>query len=310
MSRTDTHRTETKSRLIFQNAICGYSEKKLNITDVLYREFTERDYGLDALIEIFENNQPSGKFSFLQFKGTSSTITKLKTTDFVSCKGISKSNLFYCRQRNSPVILVYISTKDNEFYFIDLQTAIDEMKLDDNETASIRIPITNNSSNLIHLFEIINGYYDSDDGLEPKIDYVIKRNDIAVDGRHRRLDYEGNVYAEGLYEDDKLIEGIEYNCLVRIVKGKLMYKPNCPEDPYDCTDDFEYERLIQYGDNYLGPFEWCTNEFADHGLENFYIVDFEVTRDTEQMINIRTLKQFLGDKKYRRLQTRIDAYKD
>lgn len=306
MSRTENHRIETKSRLVFQNAISKYAEPRLKITDVMYREFTERDYGIDAMIEIFESNNPSGKFAFIQFKGTSSKINKLKTTNFVSCKGISKSNLYYCRQTNNPVILVYVSTYDGEFYYIDLQKAIDEAKIDDADTVSIRIPIGNNSSNLIHLFEIINQYYDDEhDALEPKVDYVIKRLDIAVDGRHRRLDYGGNVYAEGLYEDNELVEGIEYDYLVRVVNGKLVFKPDCPEEPYDSSEDFEYEKMIQYGDNSLGPFEWCTNEFIEYGLENFYIVDFKVERDMEQMFNIRTLKEFLGEKKYNRLVKRI-----
>lgn len=104
---------------------------------------------------------------------------------------------------------------------------------------------------------------------------------------------------------NELVEGIEYDYLVRVVNGKLVFKPDCPEDPYDSSEDFEYEKMIQYGDNSLGPFEWCTNEFIEYGLKNFYIADFKVTRDTEQMFNIRTLKEFLGEKKYKRLDKRI-----
>lgn len=34
----------------------------------------------------------------------------------------------------------------------------------------------------------------------------------------------------------------------------------------------------------------------EDGLENYYVVDFDVTEDTEQMKNIRSLKEFLSDK--------------
>ena len=118
MSRVEQHRTETKSKRIFRNAIEDYKEPKLHITDVVYRDLTERDYGLDGLIEIFEDDKPTGKIAVLQFKGTESKIEKLKKSDFVSCSNISKSNLSYCKQVNNPVILIYVSTLDEDFILL------------------------------------------------------------------------------------------------------------------------------------------------------------------------------------------------
>ena len=308
MSRVEQHRTETKSKRIFRNAIEGYKEPKLHITDVVYRDLTERDYGLDGLIEIFEDDKPTGKIAFLQFKGTESKIEKLKKSDFVSCSNISKSNLSYCKQVNNPVILIYASTLDEEFYFIDLQSVLSDIKLNDdgNDTITVRIPYSNNSKNLIHLFDIINKYYPKEDeDLMPKTEYTVGINDRVVDGKHRRIDRDGNLFSEGLFEDDRLVEGIEYNWLIRVSSGALIYKENCPEDPYDSTENFGYVKYIQYGKNSFIPFFMCDSYFEEYGLDSFFVVDVQVSDKYEQMINIRTLEQFLGEKKFNKLKKRI-----
>lgn len=308
LSRVEQHRAETKAKRIFRDAIEDYKEPKLHITDVVYRDITERDYGLDGLIEIFEDNKPTGKIAFLQFKGTEFKIEKLKKSDFVSCSNISKSNLSYCKQENNPVILIYASTLDGEFYFIDLQSVLSDMKLNDDEngTVTVRIPYSNDSRNLIHLFDIINKYYPKEDyDLMPKTEYTVGINDRVVDGKHRKVDREGNLFSEGLFEDDKLVEGIECNWLIRVSNGALIYKENCSEGPYDFTEDFEYEKYLQYGKDSLVPFFMCDNYFEEYGLECFFVVDLQVSDKYEQMINIRTMEQFLGEKKFNKLKKRI-----
>ena len=42
------------------------------------------------------------------------------------------------------------------------------------------------------------------------------------------------------------VEKAEYNFLIQVKKGKLIKKDDS-DDRYDATDDFEYDRLEQYG---------------------------------------------------------------
>lgn len=42
--------------------------------DYIFRELSERDYGIDALIECFDGGVPTGKIAFLQIKGMDSVI--------------------------------------------------------------------------------------------------------------------------------------------------------------------------------------------------------------------------------------------
>ena len=122
MSRTDSHVTETESRQLFESALTQFSNDSIQRGDLLFRKIDERDYGIDGQVELFNHGEPTGRFAMIQLKGTEKVIEKLKTVDAVSCSGISKSNLSYCRQNNVPVILVYCSTADGKFYYIDLQS--------------------------------------------------------------------------------------------------------------------------------------------------------------------------------------------
>lgn len=322
MSRTENHITETKSRQIFAAAMTGFRDDQYNEGDLLFREQTERDYGIDGEIELFQHGQATGRIAKVQIKGTGKTIEKLKTVDAVSCSGISKSNLSYCRQKNYPVMLVYVSTADGKFYFIDLQSVFKDKipEIGDKESGTIRIPIINSSDDLRRFVDIINSYYEeSDDSdqiiserqdseykeikyLEPVDSYEFIHHQIPTDGEHREVNLNGDLIAEGLYKDGELLIGTEYDYLIHVTKGRLIHKPDCPEDPYDATDDFRYERMEPYGWEELSPFDWSVPEIEHEGLDNFYVVDMEVTEKTEQMTNIRTLKEFLEKRNPRRLE--------
>lgn len=101
--------------------------------------------------------------------------------------------------------------------------------------------------------------------------------------------------ADGRWEYDVLIDGIEYDWLIKVVSGDLIYKPDCLDDPYDATDDFYYEKIERYGDEII-PFLSSTTEIKESGIEKFYVVDMKVMDRMEQMVNIRTLKDFLLEK--------------
>ena len=322
MSRTDNHITETKSKQIFATATTGFSDDQYDEGDLLFREQTERDYGIDGEIELFQHGDATGRIAKIQLKGTEKTIDKLKTVDAVSCSGISKSNLSYCRQKNYPVMLVYVSTADDKFYYIDLQSVFKNKipKIGDKESGTVRIPIVNSSDNLRRFVDIINSYYeesdDSDrivrkrqdrdfieiDYLEPVDSYEFIHHQTPADGEHREVNLNGDLIAEGLYKDGKLLTGTEYDYLIHVTKGKLIYKPDCPEDPYDATDDFKYERMEPYGWEELSPFGWSLSEIEHDGLDKFYVVDMEVTEKTEHMTNIRTLEEFLEKRNPQRLE--------
>ena len=76
MTRTLTHVIETNSKDCVRSRIDGSGD----CGDYLYRELSERDYGVDAIIECFEDGIPTGKIGFLQIKGTSKEIAPLKNT--------------------------------------------------------------------------------------------------------------------------------------------------------------------------------------------------------------------------------------
>ena len=76
MTRTLTHVIETNSKDCVRSRIDGFGD----CGDYLYRELSERDYGVDAIIECFEDGIPTGKIGFLQIKGTSKEIAPLKNT--------------------------------------------------------------------------------------------------------------------------------------------------------------------------------------------------------------------------------------
>jgi hypothetical protein len=116
--------------------------------------------------------------------------------------------------------------------------------------------------------------------------------DGEYDGSGIQFDSNHKPYNSGQWNEGKLIVGIEYNVIVRVVSGKLIFKPNCPEDP---SEDFEYERMEQYADEEVSPLSWSMVYFIEEGLKPYFVVDMHVGNDTEQMTNIRTLEEFLGE---------------
>lgn len=133
--------------------------------DTIFRELTGRDYGIDAIIELFNNGIPTGKIAFIQIKGTNSLIDPLsKTPNYISCPNVSVSNLNYSFQDNIPVILIYTSLKvERGFYYTVLNNNIDndiESKQNQKNT-TIRIPINNIIiDDISPLINIINTFYE------------------------------------------------------------------------------------------------------------------------------------------------------
>lgn len=338
MARTKTHKTETATKLIFEEALSNFSDSSLNISegDLLFRDIDERDYGVDGEVEIFKDGEVTGKLARIQIKGTEKEIVSLKKSDFVSCSGVSKSSLGYCRTRNIPFMLVYVSKKDRKFYYCDLQSVYQDAlsKIGDGKSITIRIPISNSSDHLERFVEIINDYYERpvDEGnmktferrvekektdrntqseeyadnlwdyVDDVTDYEIDEYQTPADGEHKMVDSQGNIIKIGYWKDGELEKGTEYNHLIRVTKGFLVFKPGCDEDPYDASDDFEYEKLEMYHWEPLSPFHASEYYIAEVGMNNCYVVDMEVDGNTEQMVNIRPLEEFMASKDPRGLK--------
>ena len=127
--------------------------------------------------------------------------------------------------------------------------------------------------------------------------YEFQNDQTPTDGQHRKINSDGNPIAEGEWKNGTLVKGTEFDYLIEVTRGKLIFKPDCPEDPYDASDDFSYEKYDQYGWHLnIFPFAYSREVIVHRGLEKFYVVDFQVTETTEQMFHIRTLKEFLEEK--------------
>lgn len=157
MSRLPSHVIETQSTDIFRIKVNSYYSNG----DALFRNITERDYGIDGIIELFENESPTGIISLIQIKGTENKIVPLKTHDSVSCQ-ISISNVNYAFQRNIPVIVVYLSIIDSLFYYVCLNDIVDDIsdEIYNKKSITIRIPNKNLIVNdLEPLFSKIRDFY-------------------------------------------------------------------------------------------------------------------------------------------------------
>ena len=110
--RTTPHNIETKSCDYVRTVIDSHYENG----DALFREVSGRDYGIDAIIELFSEGIPSGKIAFVQIKGTCSKIKQLKSSPHISCQ-ISSSNVNYAIQKRIPVLLFYVYLGEEGYFF-------------------------------------------------------------------------------------------------------------------------------------------------------------------------------------------------
>ena len=121
--------------------------------DTIFRTLSDTDYGIDGIIEFFQNENPTGKICYVQIKTTSKKIEKLKTKNGVSCPGISESNTYYCKQNIIPVILIYNSLEDKgSFYYLRLNSNIFP-------NSTIYISSDNYSRNILPIIDIIEKHY-------------------------------------------------------------------------------------------------------------------------------------------------------
>lgn len=70
-AKTDTHNIEKRGKNNFQVMID-------NNDATLFRELSGRDYGIDGIVELFANGNPTGEICYIQIKTTSAQIEELK----------------------------------------------------------------------------------------------------------------------------------------------------------------------------------------------------------------------------------------
>ena len=158
--RITPHYIETQSRDIIRLKI-----NKAHEGNFLYREISERDYGIDGLIELFNDGNVTGMFALAQIKGRNEKITPLKKTpQYISCN-ISVSNACYALQDIIPVILFYVSIKEPEcIYYTNIQNSFDneqKAKLSSGQKSiNIKIPVENIvDKEMENILKLIQGYY-------------------------------------------------------------------------------------------------------------------------------------------------------
>ena len=138
--RTDEHRSDT---IAVRKVITSISP------DWVIRELSERDYGIDMMVEIFDGDYSTGKVVFFQVKGTSKKIITDKSTLSFQLK---KRTLLYAERFAEPFLLLYTSTDEKEpVFFLWLQKYITHRldndhphwRSEDTETIVIYIPKSN-----------------------------------------------------------------------------------------------------------------------------------------------------------------------
>ena len=121
--RTQQHRVDTLAM------------KKVGIAlgeDLLIRSMEERDYGVDAMVELFDGKSV-GQMLFLQVKGTDSEIKPLVSNrGVVALGGFPRKTLLYAEQFVYPFIVAYTSVQQgakdpSPVYFLWLQRHIERV---------------------------------------------------------------------------------------------------------------------------------------------------------------------------------------
>ena len=114
MKRPDQHITETKSQRIFERIVP---------VEWVSREI-KPDYGVDYLVEVFKNNESTGKTFFVQLKGSTQEIK-----DDTFEKQITIDNLKYYNSLALPVIIVCVSVTTEQIWGIWANKLIEQSSI-------------------------------------------------------------------------------------------------------------------------------------------------------------------------------------
>lgn len=127
------------------------------------------------------------------------------------------------------------------------------------------------------------------------MDSIDYDDDIWEDGFHEVKNGDGEVLKKGQFINGKLIDGIEYNIVLRVTKEDDE-KPVPPEELKD--EKWRYDEYGQY-DGVFGLMI-AHDEIVETGLQFFYVVDKKVKTEGKLVrptfTNFRPLESFLSEK--------------
>lgn len=86
----------------------------------LWRTISERDYGIDGLIEFFPEGEASGRFMLVQVKGTEEPLRQLSNKPLVSTE-VNLTTLTYAHQMNTPVLMAKVGLGNSSICYGILQ---------------------------------------------------------------------------------------------------------------------------------------------------------------------------------------------
>ena len=156
-ARVSSHEVEEKGIALIHSRIAN-----LVHYSAVFREMTGKDYGVDGIIELFENQFATGCFALIQIKSTSQEIRTLKRNSFVTID-ISPSSAHYAYQNRIPFIVLYCSIYDEAAYFKILNGTLGESerrKVESGKKVRIQIPASSKmNADFSPLIEAIMVYY-------------------------------------------------------------------------------------------------------------------------------------------------------
>lgn len=139
--RIETHRIDTLAVRRLMSLLSA---------DWIIRDLSERDYGIDLMLEYFDGERPTGKTAFFQVKGQRDPIA-ISRANTVNFHQFPVKTLLYAEHFPEPFFLVHLSIeRDEPIYFLWLQRYI-QLELDnsqpdwrDLDDVTLRIPVGNN----------------------------------------------------------------------------------------------------------------------------------------------------------------------
>lgn len=127
-------------------------------------------------------------------------------------------------------------------------------------------------------------------------------------------DYKGGKLKEGTFTRNhghETISGIEYNWVVKLISGKLIYNKEAKD--FDGDNNTELEDYIQYysddGSKINFHFDFLESEIEHEGFDKFYIADIEIKNNQYRYVNIRKLDKFMmkeDPEQYKRIKDMLE----
>lgn len=109
-NRAETHRIDTEAVRLVRTQLTS---------DWVERSVEERDYGIDMMLEAFDEETPTGILVLLQIKGRKGSFG----SDEVSLS-VPVKTLLYARMFQTPFFLLHASIEDKKVHFVWLQKYI------------------------------------------------------------------------------------------------------------------------------------------------------------------------------------------